>query len=259
MGVVNMTPDSFSDGGRYYSPDAAIRHATTLVEEGADVLDLGGQSTRPGAQPVGTDEELKRVLPVLKNVRKQSDIWISIDTYRSNVAAACISEGADLINDVSSFRMDARMASVVGRENIPVVCMHFLESIHPMPTEIHYNDLFGEILEFFQETLRLADAAGIKSDQIVVDPGIGFGKLLQHNLQILNHLEFLQPLNKPILVGPSRKSFIGKITGLPPEERLDGSAAAAAVSVMHGAHIVRVHDIAFMRHLCDVLDQIVSS
>jgi dihydropteroate synthase len=137
--------------------------------------------------------------------------------------------------------------------------MHFLESIHPMPVNPQYKNLFGEILEFFQETLRLATAAGIKLDQIVVDPGIGFGKSLQDNLQILNHLEFLEPLNRPVLVGPSRKSFIGKLTGLPPEERLEGSAAAVAASVMHGAHIVRVHDIPFMRRMCDLLDPIIAA
>ena len=259
MGVVNITHDSFSDGGTYFNPQAAIDHTRKLIEEGADLIDLGGQSTRPGSQPVGSEEELKRVLPVLKAIRKESNTWISIDTYRSDVAAACIAEGADLINDVSSFRMDAAMAPLLAREKIPVVCMHFLDSIHPMPSNPQYADLFGEILEFFQETFRIARDAGIDAGRLVVDPGIGFGKTLQHNLQILNHLDFLKPLNRPVLVGPSRKSFIGKITGLPASERIEGSAAAVAAGIIGGAHIIRVHDILFFRRFCDVLDQILSS
>jgi len=259
MGIVNITPDSFSDGGLYEAPNTAIAHARKLIEDGADIIDLGGQSTRPGSQSIGTEEELKRILPVLRQIRKESNLWISVDTYRSEVATACIAEGADLINDVSSFRLDAQMAALLGREKIPVVCMHFLESIHPMPANPQYTNLFAEILEFFAKTFGIAEEAGIDRDQMVVDPGIGFGKTLQHNLQILNHLDFLEPLNRPVLVGPSRKSFIGKITGLPASERLEGSAAAMGAAIIGGAHIVRVHDVLFFRRFCDVLDQILDS
>lgn len=257
MGVVNITPDSFYDGGRHFKADSAIKHALQLLEEGADILDLGGQSTRPGSQPVSPEEELGRVLPVLTALRSQSDAWISIDTYRGAVAEACLEAGADMVNDVSSFRMDPRMPAVAASHAVPVVCMHFLESLHPMPANPHYDDLFEDILQFFHETLRAADAAGLPRDRVVVDPGIGFGKNLEHNLQIIRGLSFLQPLGCPILAGPSRKSFIGKITGLPAEERLEGTAAAAAVCVQQGAHILRVHDVRFMRRFCDVFDEIV--
>lgn len=259
MGIINITPDSFSDGGQFSNSDAAITHASSLIEQGADIIDLGGQSTRPGAEPVGAAEELRRVLPVLQALRKTKAVWISIDTYRSEVAKVCLSEGADMINDVSSFRMDSAMSRLIAQENVPVVCMHFLESIHPMPSNPQYKDLFAEILGFFHETLRIADESGIRREQIVVDPGIGFGKSLDHNLRILNHLDFLQPLDRPILIGPSRKSFIGKITGLPADQRLEGTAAAVAAGILAGAHLIRIHDVLFFRRMCDVLDQILSS
>jgi dihydropteroate synthase len=252
MGIVNITPDSFYDGNRFLDVDAAISHSLRLIEEGADILDIGGQSTRPGSQPIGSEEELRRTLPILKSIRKQSDIWISIDTYRSEVARQCLDEGADMINDVSSFREDPNMPAVIAKYQVPVVCMHFLESIHPMPVNPEYKDLFGEIKEFFKQTLQMAD----KKVQIILDPGIGFGKKLEHNLSIIRELSFLQEFNRPILAGPSRKSFIGKITGLPAEERLEGTAAAAAICVQQGAHILRVHDVRFFRRFCDVLDAI---
>jgi dihydropteroate synthase len=256
VGIVNVTPDSFYDVGRHHDATAAIAHAEKLIEEGADILDIGGQSTRPGSEPVGTREELSRVLPVLRAIRRNSDILISIDTYRSDVARVCLDEGADLVNDVSSFRMDSQMSAVIANAGAPVICMHFLKSLHPMPSDPQYHNLFAEILEFFRETMRIAEQAGIPKDRIVVDPGIGFGKNLEHNLRILQQLSFLQELDRPILVGPSRKSFIGKITGLPPEERLEGTAAAAGASIFNGAHMLRVHDVQFFRRFCDVLDAI---
>ena len=257
MGVVNVTPDSFYDGGRYLDPESAIKHALQLIEEGADILDIGGQSTRPGSQPVGAEEELSRILPILRAVRSVSAVWISIDTYRSEVARQALDEGADIINDVSSFREDPKMPQIISRYGVPVICMHFLQSIHPMPSNPEYNDLFAEILSFFHETFDLSAAHQIYSDQIIVDPGIGFGKKLEDNLSILRNLSFLQELGCPILAGPSRKSFIEKITGLPAEERLEGTAAAAAICVQQGAHILRVHDVRFFRRFCDVLDLLV--
>jgi dihydropteroate synthase len=257
MGVVNITPDSFYDGGRHYAPEEAANHGLQLLSEGADIVDLGGQSTRPGSQPVGAEEELRRILPVLRSLRSQTDAWISIDTYRSEVAQVCLAEGADLLNDVSSFRMDPKMTAIVSQHDVPVVCMHFLESLHPMPSNPHYKDLFGEILDFFHETLRMAQTADIAHERIIVDPGIGFGKNLDHNLKLIRGLSFLQPLGCPVLAGPSRKSFIGKITGLPAEQRLEGTAAAAAICVQQGAHILRAHDAGFMRRFCDVLDELV--
>ncbi len=259
MGIVNVTPDSFYDGSRYLDSSAAITHALQLAHEGADIVDLGGQSTRPASQPVGAEEELNRVLPVLKQLRKENPVWISIDTYRSEVAHVCLAEGADMVNDVSSFRMDPKMPGVIATEKVPVVCMHFLQSLHPMPANPEYSNLFGDIRNFFETTLSVAAAAGVSKDQIVLDPGIGFGKKLEHNLRILNELEFLQPFGHPILAGPSRKSFIAKITGLSAEERLEGTAAAVAASVMHGAHIIRIHDVLFFRRFCDVLDAILQA
>jgi dihydropteroate synthase len=256
MGVVNITPDSFYDGGKFFDTGAAIQQAQRLMKEGADILDLGGQSTRPGSQPVGDEEELSRILPVLKALRSGFDIWISVDTYRAEVARQALDHGADMINDVSSFREDPQMAGVVAQYRVPVVCMHFLKSIHPMPADPEYQDLPGEILAFFDETFRIAIQNGVKQEQIIVDPGIGFGKKLDHNLEIIKGLSFLQKTGCPILVGPSRKSFIEKITGLPAAERLEGTAAAASICIQQGAHILRVHDVQFFRRYCDVLDQL---
>jgi dihydropteroate synthase len=258
MGIINVTPDSFYDGGHYFDPNAAIEHAFRLVEEGADLVDIGGQSTRPGAQPVGVEEEFRRVIPILKALRNHANLWISIDTYRSEVAKRCLDEGADLINDVSSFREDPAMAQVVAHYKVPVICMHFLKSIHPMPADPEYTNLFSEILDFFHETYRIASEQNISREQLIIDPGIGFGKKLQHNLSIIRNLSFLKELNAPILVGPSRKSFIEKITGLPASERLEGTAAAAGVCIQQGAHMLRVHDAQFFRRYCDVLDAILN-
>lgn len=254
MGVVNITPDSFYDGGAHFKPEDAVAHGNRLLEEGADILDLGGQSTRPASEPIGAQEELRRVLPVLKSLRHHDHTWISIDTYRSEVAKVCLEEGADMINDVSSFRMDPDLPSTVAQFKVPVVCMHFLKSIHPMPSDPQYTDLKKEIVEFFKETFRIADNAGIHRDQLILDPGIGFGKKLEHNLEIMRDLSFLHELKRPILAGPSRKSFIQKITGLPAESRLEGTAAAIAMCLVQGTHILRVHDVRFFRRFCDVFD-----
>lgn len=259
MGILNVTPDSFYDGGKFSSASTAISHGLKLFEDGADLLDIGGQSTRPGASTIGTEEELRRILPVLVEIRKQVDGWLSIDTYRSEVARVCLQEGADLINDVSSFRMDPGMPDVIAETGVPVVCMHFLDSIHPMPANPEYNDLEGEITLFFQETLRNAAKHGLRKEQIILDPGIGFGKTLEHNLSLINHLSFLAALDHPILVGPSRKSFIGKITGLSADNRLEGTAAAVGACLERGAHAIRVHDVAFFRRYCDVLDAVVNA
>jgi dihydropteroate synthase len=254
MGIVNLTPDSFYDGGRLSSVDEAVQFSLQLANDGADILDLGGQSTRPGAEPIGTENEMARVLPVLKAVRKQTDAWISIDTYRSEVARICLEEGADMINDVSSFREDPQMPSVVANAGAPVVLMHFLKSIHPMPPNPQYNHLLEDILNFFRETLQTAASHGISSDKIIVDPGIGFGKSMEHSLAIMKQLYFLTALGRPILVGPSRKSFISKLTGLAADDRLEGSAAAVGMCLMQGAHIIRIHDVAFFRRFCAVMD-----
>lgn len=259
MGVLNLTPDSFYDGGAHVQENEAIRHAEKLIQEGADILDMGGQSTRPGAEPIGAEEELRRILPVLSSIRKRTNIWISVDTYRSGVAKICLEEGADMINDVSSFRMDSEMAALIGKTGVPVVCMHYLDSIHPMPEQPEYRDLLGEILTFFRQTLQTAESAGIRPEQIIIDPGIGFGKRLDHNLKIMRELNFLNELGKPVLVGPSRKSFIGKITGQSAEDRLEGTAAAVGFCVERGAHIIRVHDVGFFRNYCNVLDRLMDS
>lgn len=258
MGILNVTPDSFYDGGRYFSSDAAAAHAAKLVEDGADILDMGAQSTRPGSVPIGAEEELKRILPVLKTIRPKTNVWISIDTYRSEVAQVCLAEGADMINDVSSFRMDDNMPRLLAETGAPVVCMHFLESLHPMPANPHYQNLFEDIRQFFRETFRLARRAGMKDEQIFLDPGIGFGKTLEHNVKIIRGLSFLLEFGRPVLAGPSRKSFIGKITGLPADARLEGTAAAVAICILQGSHIIRVHDVVFFRRFCNMLDLLIA-
>jgi dihydropteroate synthase len=258
MGIVNVTPDSFYDGGRYSDPSSAIDHALRLIDQGADMIDIGGQSTRPGSQPINAEEESARVLPVLTAIRQKTGVWISIDTYRSEVAGRALEEGADIINDVSSFREDPQMPAVLNKFKAAAICMHFLQSLHPMPKDPEYKDLFGEILLFFDQTFSIASKHGLDRSKIVVDPGIGFGKRLEHNLELIKNLSFLKQLGCPVLAGPSRKSFIEKLTGLPPSERLEGTAAAAGVCIQEGAHILRVHDVRFFRRYCDVLDALMS-
>jgi len=244
MGVLNLTPDSFFDGRRFLEPEAAVQHAFRMEAEGADIIDLGGESTRPGAQAVPLKEEFRRVLPVLKRLSGRLKVPISIDTYKSEVAERCIQCGAEMVNDISGLYFDPRMKEIVARHQVPVIVMHIKGTPRDMQKDPQYRDLIGEILSYFRESISRADAAGVPADKIIIDPGIGFGKSFAHNLDILKGLESFKVLGKPIMVGVSRKSFLGKILDLPVDERLEGSIAAALYAVLRGANIVRVHDVA---------------
>ena len=243
MGIINVTPDSFFDGGQRYDTAKAVADGLAMVASGADVLDVGGESTRPGAEPVSEEEEMARVLPVVHGLRRETQIPISVDTYKSSVARAALGAGADIVNDVSALRFDAAMAPLVAAENVPLVLMHMQGTPQTMQNDPRYGDVVREVRDFLAAQMFEAMDAGIAQEQIVLDPGIGFGKTLDHNLQLLRSLPALAALGRPLLVGVSRKGFIGRILNLDPAERLEGSLAAAAAAVMAGANIVRVHDV----------------
>jgi len=244
MGIINVTPDSFYDGGRRFDADRAIADGIAMVAAGAEILDVGGESTRPGARPVGAEEELARVLPVIAGLRRQVQVAISVDTYKSAVAQAALDGGADLINDISALRFDPAMASLIAKEKVPVVLMHMQGRPQTMQEAPHYGDVVREVRDFLAAQLYEAMDAGVPAERIIVDPGIGFGKTLEHNLQILRGLPVLAALGQPVLVGASRKTFIGKILDADPDHRLVGSLAAAVAALLGGANILRVHDVA---------------
>ena len=243
MGVVNVTPDSFSDGGAYFDAARAVDRGLELASEGADIIDVGGESTRPGSRPVPEAEEIRRVVPVIEALRQRTPALLSVDTTKSAVARAALDAGADIVNDTSAFRFDPAMPGVVARSGAGVVLMHMQGTPLTMQRSPRYDDLIGEISDFLAERIRVAGAAGIPGERIVVDPGIGFGKSFGHNLEILRRQGSFHGLGRPLLLGFSRKAFLGKILGLPPEERLEATIAAAVLSVERGAHILRVHDV----------------
>jgi dihydropteroate synthase len=247
MGVLNVTPDSFFDGGRYAGTADAEARARVLEEDGADVIDVGGESTRPGSKPVDAQEEMGRVLPVIRAIRKRSDVPVSIDTSKSEVARAALDEGADAINDISGLRFDPGIADLAAERSVPLILMHSRAVPETMQDDVRYEDLFGEILSELRTGVDLAVARGVRRESIIVDPGIGFGKTPAHNLAILSRPGFLEPLGLAVLVGPSNKSFIGAVTDAPVDRRTGGTAAAVAAAVLGGAHMVRVHDVATMR------------
>lgn len=246
MGVVNVTTDSFYDGGRYVEPERAIAHALELVEQGADIIEVGGESTRPGARSVSEQDELAHVIPVVKGLVHRVPVPISIDTTKSRVAENALDCGASIINDVSALRQDPGMASVIARSDAGVVLMHMQGSPQTMQQSPHYSDVVDEVARFLDERLQNALRAGIARTNIILDPGFGFGKLLVHNLDLLDGLSAFAALNRPVLVGLSRKAFIGKVVERPVEHREWGTAAAVALAVDRGADIVRVHDVAMM-------------
>lgn len=243
MGILNVTPDSFSEKGAFFDRDAAFRKGMEMVEEGADIIDIGGESTRPGAEPVSLEDELKRVIPVIERLASRVNLPLSIDTYKAEVAKKALDAGADLINDISGLRFDPTMADVAASYNAPVVIMHIKGTPLDMHVSPTYQSLIREVIEYLKESINIAEAAGVSSNNIVIDPGIGFGKTLEHNLTIMKNLEALKALGKPILIGTSRKSFIGKITGADVEDRTIGTAATLSIGIMKGANIVRVHDV----------------
>ena len=256
MGALNVTPDSFSDGGRFFDEEKALEQGLRLAAGGADVLDIGGESTRPGAKPLEEEEEKQRIIPIIRNLAQKIDIPISVDTRKAAVAEEALEAGAEMINDISALRFDRRMAEVVARGKVPVVLMHMRGHPETMQLDIHYHDLLGEILSFFQERVGFAESRGILPEQIILDPGIGFGKSLeeQHNLILIKHLSRFKTLGKPLLIGASRKAFIGRILGLPPLEREEGTMATVAIAIFNGANIVRVHEVEKMRRAVQVAD-----
>ena len=261
MGVLNVTPDSFSDGGRFFEWTRAVEQGKRLAEEGADILDLGGESTRPGSRPVSEEEELRRVIPVIEVLRPEISLPISIDTRKAAVAERALQSGADMVNDISALRFDEGMAEVVSRRKVPVVLMHMRGQPETMQADTRYEDLVGEIREFFRERIDYAVSRGISRDRIILDPGIGFGKSLEekHNLILLKELGSFRDLNQPLMVGTSRKGFIGRILDLPPEEREEGTLATIVVAVQNGANIVRVHDVRRARRAVQMADAILRS
>ena len=257
MGVLNVTPDSFADSDRFFEHAAALAQARALVVAGADILDIGGESTRPFADPVPLEEELRRVLPVIEAVAPEINVPISIDTYKASVARAALEAGATIINDISALRFDPDMAALAAAYQAPVVLMHMQGTPRDMQRRPHYHDLLGEIRDFFRERLDFAASRGLPPELLALDPGIGFGKTWQHNLEILNRLDAFLDLGCPLLVGPSRKAFIGHILDLPAgEERDIGTLAALAVAVLRGARILRTHNVAYARQFLAVLEAI---
>ena len=266
MGVLNVTPDSFSDGGRYFpdagrfDSEAAADHGLRLFAEGADIVDVGGESTRPGgAARVEPAEEMRRVVPVLRRLRGQGAGWLSVDTTRAEVAAAALDAGADLVNDVSGFRFDPALAALVARRGVPAVLMHLRGGFEEMHRRPSYDDVAGEVASELRQRMEEARQAGVREEQLILDPGLGFAKEAEHSLEVLRHLPDLGELGRPLLVGPSRKSFIGKVLDLPVGERLMGTAAAVAACVLGGAHVVRVHDVREMVQVTRLCDAIVSA
>jgi dihydropteroate synthase len=245
MGVVNVTPDSFSDGGRYLDAHAAIDHGEQLAAEGAAILDVGGESTRPGADPVGEDEELRRVVPVVEGLAGVARV--SIDTSKAAVAAAALDAGADYVNDVTAFRGDPALAGLVGERGVDCCLMHMLGTPRTMQDDPRYDDVVDDVRAFLADRIEAAVAAGVSEDRIWVDPGIGFGKTVFHNLELLHRLGELRALGRPVVVGASRKAFIGKLTGRDVGDRLGGTVAANVLAMTGGADVLRVHDVAETR------------
>jgi dihydropteroate synthase len=258
MGVLNVTPDSFSDGNLYLDRQKAIERGLQMADEGADIIDIGGESTRPGSQSVATRREIARVVPVVESLAKKLSIPISVDTTKSTVARKTLAVGAEIINDISALSDDNKMTSVVKEASAALILMHRRGKPENMQTgNLVYDDLMGEIIAYLQKALQKAVAAGIDRNQIVADPGIGFGKTYEDNCKILNKLEELKVLGLPVLLGTSRKAFIGKITGGEPVQRMEGTAATVAAAIMNGCHIVRVHDVAAMKKVAAMTDAIV--
>jgi dihydropteroate synthase len=256
MGVLNVTPDSFSDGGLYLDPGAAVKHALELADEGADVIDIGAESSRPGAEPVPEEEELRRLIPVVREVCRRLMIPVSVDTTKAAVARAAIEAGAAIINDISALRADPAMLGVAAESGVGLVLMHMQGTPQTMQQAPRYGDVVAEVREFLRERMEAALRAGIAAEQILLDPGFGFGKNLDHNLVLLDRLEAFHSLGRPLLVGVSRKAFIGGVLGRKTGDRLMGTAAAVAAAVLRGARMVRVHDVRAMKDVVMVIDAI---
>lgn len=260
MGVVNVTPDSFSDGGLYFTPEKAIVHAKDLEKAGADIVDIGGESSRPSAQPVSLEEELRRVIPVIKAIAPELKIPISIDTYKAKVAQAAIEAGAKIVNDISALRFDKDMAKVVADYKTPIVLMHMKGTPKDMQINPYYENVLQEVYDFLAERIDYALTQGIDKVQIAIDPGIGFGKRLEDNLRLIKHLSFFKSLGRPILLGPSRKTFIGKVLNIEvPAQRDIGTLGVVALATLFGVDIIRVHAVKEARQIVKIIKTIMST
>lgn len=259
MGVLNVTPDSFSDGGRFLDKKNAIQHVIGMARDGADIIDVGGESTRPGAKDISVEEELNRVIPVIEAISNKINIPISIDTRKSRVAEESLKAGASIVNDVSGLKYDPDMAPIVAKYNAGLIVMHAKGTPQDMQINPVYKNLIKEIVESLKESLGMAKRAGVSKEKIVIDPGVGFGKTVEHNLEILSRLDEFKALSQPICVGTSRKSFIGKVLGLPNvENRLSGTIATCVIAIMKGANILRVHDVKEVVEAARITDSILS-
>ncbi|HSK83212.1 MAG TPA: dihydropteroate synthase [Rubrobacter sp.] len=258
VGILNITPDSFSDGGEFLDPGAAAEHAATMLDEGADILDVGGESTRPGSDPVSQEEEIQRVIPVLERILSvRPEAVISVDTYRSGTATAALEAGASLVNDVTALRGDPRIASVIQEAACPVILMHMQGEPKTMQKEPHYEDVVREVRDFLAERAEYAVAAGIRPENVILDPGIGFGKNLDHNLDLLRNLDAIVDLGFPVLIGASRKSFMEKITGVQEaRDRVSGTVATTVLAYERGATFFRVHDVRANREALAVAEAV---
>ena len=258
MGILNVTPDSFFDGGAHFSLRDAVNHGLTLAREGADIIDVGGESTRPYSDPLPLDEELRRVIPVIKALAQETELTISIDTYKSEVARLAIEAGATMVNDVSALRFDPGLGPLVAEADLPIVLMHMKGTPRDMQVNPTYEDLIGEILAFLRKAVDEAHSVGIRKELVIIDPGIGFGKSFDDNLRILRELDAFSSLGQPIMVGTSNKAFIGHTLGLPPDSRDAGTMATVAAAVMNGADIVRVHNVKTAKETVRMIDAIKS-
>ena len=260
MGVLNVTPDSFSDGGKFNLLNLALKHVNSMLEHGADIIDIGGESTKPGSDPVSVDEELNRVIPVVIEVKKRSNnALISVDTYKSVVAKEAIEAGADIINDISGLAYDKDMAPLLAKNDVPVVLMHIQGKPKTMQENISYNDLIDDIKQYFERRCDYALKSGIKKNNIILDPGIGCGKTFNNNFKLLKNLKKFKNMAYPLLIGPSRKAFIGDVLNLPPDERLEGTIATVVAGILNGANIVRVHDVKEIKRAVVVTENILAA
>ena len=260
MGVLNITPDSFSDGGQFTSTDSAILHLEKMLDDGADIIDIGGESTKPGSDPVSANEESKRIVPIIKAAKsKYKDILISVDTYKSSVAKKAIESGADFINDISGLTFDNDMAPLLAQLNIPVVVMHIKGKPKTMQKNISYSNLISDMKSFFINQSNYAIKSGIKERNIIIDPGIGFGKTFDHNFTLLKRLSEFKDLGFPLLIGPSRKAFIGDVLNLPPNKRIEGTIATIVAGILNGANIIRVHDVKEVKRATIITEKILKA
>jgi dihydropteroate synthase len=260
MGILNVTPDSFSDGGKYVDAKIAIDHALEMIDNGADIIDIGGESTRPGSEPVSKNDECNRIIPVIESIKKNnSEILISVDTYKSYVAKRAVDAGADLVNDISGLTFDPNMLSYLSGKGIPVILMHINGRPKTMQNNPVYDDLIKDIRNFFLKQCNIAKENGIKKNHIILDPGIGFGKSFEHNFTVIRRLNEICDLGYPVMIGPSRKAFIGDTLGLPLNERIEGTLATVVAGIMNGAKIVRVHDIKEVKRAVKVTEKILAS